>query len=132
MLSSQDCSNKNDIVSSCQWGLWELSSYCCQGDRHTLHYYGPHLFHSFILCCLMEGGFMEGKKTLCCAGTLVMDQIALDIFVILVVWLIMAVGCTQRARNNHLMGLLDEILLQTLNWQIRKKAHTNKQTFSKS
>ncbi len=55
-------------------GLWELSSYCCHADRRALHSYDPHLSHSFILCCLVEGG-----KTLCCAGALVMDQIALDI-----------------------------------------------------
>lgn len=66
-------------------GWWELSPYCWQDDERTLRsFYGPHLSHSFILCFLMEGGFMGfmGGKTL------VMDQFSLDIlFVILVVWL---------------------------------------------
>lgn len=85
------CNNKNSVMStsSCKWALWELSSYCWHGDRHTLHsYYEPHLSHSVILCCLMEVGFMGflGGKILCCVGTLaIMDKIYLGIILVIFV-----------------------------------------------
>lgn len=45
------------------------------------------IYLTVILCCLMEGGFMGfmGGKTLCCAGTLAMDQMFLDIILLILV-----------------------------------------------